>query len=439
MRIQRLLNLAPNSLRRQLVLSAIGTGGIYAGSKLLMFIVTVLLARLLGPESYGLYATCMVIVAWLWLPTTVGLPTLIVRLTATYRETKHWELLAGLWQRSSQVVIGCTTLTAILAILMIVFFEENLQHNESRAYMWAVALATATALGIVPSSKLRGIGMVASGLFADALVMPCVLLALLGAAVAFHLPMDASTVLSFRVIASLAALACATIILRRYRPPEAKNQQPKFRSTYWFKSTWPLFSYGALTLFMTQTDTLLLAGMKGSQEAGIFQATSRVAELVAFSLAIINFTIQPSLARLHAADDLHKVQRLVTLSSRIALGLALPIVIAMTVFSTWFLETMFGSGFVSGSACLIVLCWAQVISIAIGPGEQILNMSGYERDVAKCTAVSAGINIIANLALIPSYGATGAAVAVAVSQIAWKLQLSYLAKKRLAIASHAFA
>jgi O-antigen/teichoic acid export membrane protein len=439
MRSKQMMNLAPNSLGRQLVASALGTGGIFAVSKLLMFVVTVLLARSLGPESYGLYATCMVIVAWLWLPTTVGLPTLIVRLTAAYRQTDQWALLSGLWRRSIQIVIVCTVLTSATGTIGILFFAETLGHSESEAYLWAIVLAATTACGIVPSSMLRGMGNVASGLFSDAVVMPAVLLIFLAIAVGLHVPMDATAVLVFRVIASLIALASAIMILRIYRPIEIRHHRARFDYKYWVKSTAPLFSYGAVTLLMTQSDTLLLAGLRGTQEAGIFQATSRVGELVAFSIAIINFTIQPSLARLHAVGDMRKVQRLVTLSTRIALGLALPIVLGMTFFSSLFLEKMFGDGFVAGATCLTILCWAQLISIAIGPGEQILNMSGYERDVAMCTAVSAGINIIANLALIPAYGATGAAVAVAVSQIGWKLQLSYFARKRLAIDSHAFA
>jgi len=78
------------------------------------------------------------------------------------------------------------------------------------------------------------------------------------------------------------------------------------------------------------------------------------------------------------------------------------------------------------------------VNSAAGSVGMLLNMTRYERDTAKGLAVSAILNVVLNLLLIPLLGIIGAAIATAVSLITWKVLLWWVVRWRLGINSLAF-
>ncbi|MCK5230488.1 MAG: polysaccharide biosynthesis C-terminal domain-containing protein [Desulfobulbaceae bacterium] len=88
---------------------------------------------------------------------------------------------------------------------------------------------------------------------------------------------------------------------------------------------------------------------------------------------------------------------------------------------------------------MAILAAGQLINAAMGSMGFLLNMTGYERDVARTLLMTAGLNILLNLALIPTFGMAGAASATAVSLTLWSILLYRIVKRRIGINSTAFA
>jgi O-antigen/teichoic acid export membrane protein len=65
-------------------------------------------------------------------------------------------------------------------------------------------------------------------------------------------------------------------------------------------------------------------------------------------------------------------------------------------------------------------------------------MTRHERDTAKGLAVSAILNVVLNLLLVPLLGIIGAAMATALSLITWNVLLWWAVRQRLGINSLAF-
>ena len=177
----------------------------------------------------------------------------------------------------------------------------------------------------------------------------------------------------------------------------------------------------------------MLAALRESESADVYQAAARGAELVAFSLMIVNLTIQPIISRLHASGDLARLQRVVTNGARAALALSLPIALVLVVFAKSILVDIFGPDFARGANCLGILCIAQIASGFVGSVDQILNMTGHERDTAIGMFIGAGTNIMLNAALIPMWDIEGAAIATGLSLVLWKLFLAIRVNRRLGI------
>ena len=84
----------------------------------------------------------------------------------------------------------------------------------------------------------------------------------------------------------------------------------------------------------------------------------------------------------------------------------------------------FGPDFVAGHAALVVLAAAQVVRAAFGPSLQLLTQIGAQRQIATVFAASVAVLVAANLALVPSAGVLGAALAVVLTTAFWTTALA---------------
>src|SRR5690606_29137919 len=207
--------------------------------------------------------------------------------------------------------------------------------------------------------------------------------------------------IGIRIGASLIAFLLGAWFLRMYLPAKAKQAKREYAAAAWTASTGPLFFIGVLTMVNMQASVLILAALRGPEAAGVFQAAARGAELVAFSLLVANFALQPLISRLHALGNLRELQRVVTFTARATLAAALPVALALAIFAAPILGALFGAPFERGATCLAILCAAQVFNAAIGSVDHLLNMTGHERDTAVGMALGAGANLGLNLLLVP--------------------------------------
>lgn len=81
-------------------------------------------------------------------------------------------------------------------------------------------------------------------------------------------------------------------------------------------------------------------------------AAARGAELVAFSLVVVNMAIQPTISRLYAAGEMQRLQRVITTAARVTVALALPAALILSLLDgrSWGLSSATNS---SGERCAL--------------------------------------------------------------------------------------
>ncbi|MDY6944010.1 MAG: oligosaccharide flippase family protein, partial [Pseudomonadota bacterium] len=104
-----------STLRQHLARAAAGSAILALSSKLLMLLTSVFLARWMGAEGYGIYATAMALVLLLSVPSGLGLPMLMIRYLASYGVHQQWPLMRGLLIRANQAVLAISLLTVGVA------------------------------------------------------------------------------------------------------------------------------------------------------------------------------------------------------------------------------------------------------------------------------------------------------------------------------------
>ncbi len=427
------------TLRQHLARATAGSAALALSSKLLMLLTSIVLARWMGVEGYGAYVTAMALVLLLTVPTGLGLPTLVIRLLASYRVHQQWGLMRGLLVRGNQAVLGASLVMALAAAAAIWGLEDRLGLVPV-VYVLALALIPLTALGAMRSAALRGLHHVILGQLPENLIMPALFLALVAG---WWLVMGGSAALSpelailARIVATAAAFGVGAALLLRRLPNEFRHARPSYDTRKWARAAGPLLFLGGMSIINTQTDVLMLAAMQGTESAGIYGAAARGAELVAFSLVVVNMAIQPTISRCYAAGEMQRLQRVITTAARVTVALALPAALILSLFGRPILGLVFGNEFERGALCLAILCGAQVVNAGAGSVGNILNMTGHERDAALGLALGAFINVVLNAVLVPVWDIEGAALATGMSLVVWNVFLVTRVRRRLSLDSTA--
>ena len=427
------------SLRRQLTGHAIGTLALNITSRGFMLVTSILLAQWLGADGYGVYASAMAVLLLLGVPTILGLPTLVIRLLASYRVEQKWELISGLLFRTNQIVFTISIILGLGGATAIWIVGDYIPPMHAHTLFWAMALLPITALAALRSAALRGLHNVVLGQLPESLIMPSLFTGLL-LLWNFTLPNSNTTItpdiaLGLRFASSAIAFAVGAWLLLRKLPQQVRDATPEYDTHGWLRASFPLIYISAMIMIITQIDVLMLAIIQGTESAGVYQATARGAELVAFSLIVANMTIQPTISRLYTSGEGRQLQLLITTAARITLAIALPAALILSIFATPILGTVFGPDFSRGAHALMILCAAQVLNAATGSAGEILNMTGKVKDMAMGMTVGAISNIILNLILIPKWDIEGAAAASGLSLIAWNTVLVLRIRHSLGIDS----
>ena len=431
-----------SALRRHLVRAAAGSLALSLSSKTLMLLTSIFLARWLGAESYGFYVSSMAVLTLLSVFATLGFPTLVIRLFSSYRAHQEWDLMRGLLERSGQLTLIASLLLAGLGAIVVWLLSDSLASSYTYSLWWAMALLPIVALGALRSALLRGLHYVVLGQLSENLLTPGLFMifisAWVGLSQALSLELTSETVMAARFIAAAISFLVGAWLLVRRIPKEIRNSTPRFEMKAWSKSSIPLLFIVGTGIIGSQINMLILSGLQSPESAGIYQVATRGAELVAFSLVVVNMAIQPTISKLYSLGEMQNLQRVITIAARGTLGLAIPFALILGVFAEPLLGTVFGSEFERGASSLTILCVAQVIAAASGSVGQILYMTGHERDASIGIFIGFAVNIIASLIFIPIWDIAGAATASALSIISCEVVLAYLVRKRTGLNSTVF-
>ena len=426
------------SLRGQLLRGVMGNGGVNGLSMLLRFLVSVVLARLIGAEGLGAYSFAIAIVGVVAIPVQLGFPQFVVRYCAIYMRRGDTALMKGLLYSVGLIVLGMAVLALVVSIPLVEYLVREDGVVASATLLWAFALLPWSGLSAIGSSALRGLGFVTLGQFAGQVVRPLCFVVIIGVGLLAGWQMNATIAVKYNVVAALAASLIAISLLVRARPPGFFSTSPKFEVHHWIRGALPFMVLAGVNVVMQQIDLIMVGMLTTARDVGVYSVVSRIATLVPVGLLVINPVIAPQIARFHDAGDVASLQRLVTYAARASLLLALPFFVFLVLGGGWVLSTVYGHSFSYGNQALVILLIGQLFNAAMGSVGLILNMTGNAWYSASGLGFAAGTNIALNLALIPPYGIVGAAMATTVSLCMWNTLLAIGVYRRLNVISTAF-
>ncbi|MBY8875301.1 polysaccharide biosynthesis C-terminal domain-containing protein [Micromonospora sp. PLK6-60] len=216
----------------------------------------------------------------------------------------------------------------------------------------------------------------------------------------------------------LAALACVALLVgplgvgagARLRPARAD-----WRTLWGFAL--PRAASATIDASSMWLTVLLTAALADQAEAGVIGAVGRYALAGLLVMQGLRVAVAPQLSRLLGQGRTAEAAAVYRRITAMIIALSWPGYLLLAFFAPGFLR-LFGAEFTAGDAALVVLAGAMLVNSGTGIVQTLLLMSGGSGRHLLAAATGLLLNVGLAVALIPPYGALGAAVAWTVGIVA---------------------
>lgn len=409
---------------RRVTLGGITALGVYTAGAGLTACSQLLIARIVGAETFGVYSYVLAWVTVLAYFSALGFDIALLRFVSAYRASQAWGLLRGVIRYSERRMAIAGALVVALGAIAVVISTNEISPELRNTFLAGFVLVPVWALLWIRSSIVRAFGGVLSAVVPDRMVRDGTLIfivVLLSWGLKWHL--DAPLVMIATLASTTAALVMASLAVRRLHPSETDGVAPDYDIPVWRKTVLPLMAIAAAEAMLNRSGVLVLGWIGSNKDAGIYAVVFSISFLVALPRTAANTLLAPTISDLFVRNQVHSLQ---ILTARIALwtlcgaavsALALSIVAAPLL--AWF-----GRGYEAGVPALHILLVGQVIAASCGSQLSIMTMTGHERGAALLLILSALFNILLSAVFIRPLGLIGAAVSTTVSLVAWNITMA---------------
>lgn len=411
------------SLRSQLITGFAGNAVIKIVNKILLLLVGIAMARILGPDDYGIYVFAISLVTLIGIPFQGGLQTLALRETAKYHHDEETKYIRGLITRSHQLLFLYIAIILIITASIIYYFPgDHVWHIG--VVLWSLLLLPIDGLSALRSGVLRGFKKVVIADLPEQVVRPLVILIFISVAALLGVEVSPVDAMQYTLVGAAAGLALGVALLNKVLPHYVARSQTDYATRRWIKSLVPLVVFSALYISSNHITVVLTRILSDDKSVGIYHVAYQGAVLVSFVLTILNSVISPHVVKLYHSGEIDKLQKMLTSSARLSFLLSLLLVIVYWFAGEQLIVKLFGQNYIEAWSVLMILSLAQLVSVGSGSVGVVLNMLGHEKQTVRAGAFSLSINIALCFILIPEIGAEGAAFSFALSIVVWNVYLA---------------
>ena len=387
--------------------------------KLSSFVVVILLARYLKVGDFGIYSLALAVTGMLDIPAELGLDQLSIREIA--RDPRN---IGRFTANAAMIKIILSSL--ILAATAAVLFSSTAGGTGRSIFLLFTLTILPTGIFhtlLVVFMGIERMAAVAAGNIAFELLRALLILGVLLSGhglVALAWAYLAAYVLSILLVYVLVRLRVGRVWAR----PNIRLMLSMARSSL------PFMFYSLFFLIYFKVDFIMLAAMKGEEVVGTYAVAYRLMESLMFVPAAFMGAVFPSLSRLSAsgrAPVLAAARR--TLRYMAMLGL--PIGFGTTILAPRIIPFLFGVAYIDSVLPLQIIIWSIVLVFLNSICPVGLNSSDRQLLSVLVTATGIVVNVVANLILIPPFGAVGTSISTVATELVSTLLFMYFFRRHI--------
>lgn len=393
-------------------------GGIYfVGSligKITALLLHVLLGRVLGTSSYGLYALGFSITGIFRSISTLGLNLGIVRYGAIYIGENDKAKLKGTIIAAFSISLAFSMIIAVILFILSGYISINIFNKPDltgvlRIFSLAIPFYV---LSIMSTYTARAFQKMEYDTGLVNIFQPVMNLVLVSLAFIFGYELYGAVV--GILISMILSAFLGLYLVRRIFPEIIGPFKALIESKKLLRFSLPLLFVGLAYFLLLQTDRIIIGYFRGSSDVGIYSAASTIALQVTMLMAVFLNIFSPIISDLHNRKKIENLEEVLKVTTKWTFSFSLPIFLILVLFSQDVMG-LFGMEFKIGGNVLIILAISQLTITVIGPSSILLQMGGKQDLAFLDTLIALILNLILNVWLIQIYGILGAAIATGFS------------------------
>lgn len=394
---QKLLKLFSSSTSKDTLAAMVGNAGVALGGMLF----TIIAARSLSPDKFGLFSSLLALYTLLASLGELGIPAALVNFLPKFKNDRHVLISLTFWFQ---------LLTSFIFALIVVLLSLSKNIVIPGATYFQLFIVAFLVFGGVMEGFTQAVlraerhFILASSLWiVDSLTKLLLLFALF--------TQNKVTIESSLIVTGISITVATLIALSR----EFKNihlvfPKNQFKEIYLF-SRWIALTR-VFSVTVSRIDILILNSLAGNYQAGIFAAASRITLVFTIVVSSLGNVVAPRFSSFNSQEQIKSyLKKLLLLVTAVSVGMALCIFLAKPI-----ILLVFGTDYQEAILVFQLLTLAMIPFLySIVTVNPIIYSYNRPNFIALTTFVQTVIIITLDVILIPVYGAIAPCIALAVS------------------------
>lgn len=373
------------------------------------FLAQALLARIVGPEVFGVYIYALTLASTAALLAKGGQEWVLLKFVPRCIPKAEWGQIRFTVERAFSIVARRAILWAALLALIAV--------ATGRVPNWSLLAAAVALVVILALAELRRSWALAHGAVwlsdaPESIVKSLVLLAVAWALVSSERVLNPATLLWANVAAtgltSLAATAVllwmkAPDVLRSVSEPVDTKDHDSVSSGMWLAT--------AANIILRSADVIVVGLVTDPVITGIYAVASRIAALAAAPSMVLQLVAAPLMSAAAGAGDYIEIRRVSRGYVALTTAASVAVLLFILVAGEHAIGTLFGAAYLDAEIAAKILLFGNIGIALIGPAGLLMAVSGGQKQSAVISGCSAAIGLLLLAVLTPKFGPIGAAAA----------------------------
>lgn len=391
----------------------------------LLYIITfgtsILLARCLGSEQYGIYSTVLSWISVFSILAVLGYDDLLLKKLPRFSSevkdgSRFW---IGFALRRS---LFFSTILVVILYLITQFSSITHFYNTRHVYLFAVLLIPLFAALHILQSSLRAKRHIIVGQMGEKTIQPVFFLLSI-IFIVFFFEMNVAQVMIGRVLSFGIAVVFSIYYVAIYIPSSSLYKSDSSEINTSQTSAYYFLFLSLIYILISRCDILVLSLFAvPDQMIAYYNAAAKISEVTLIPFVILYTVSTPVFSELSEQKDRSNLQAFYTKSTRYGFVFVLVLFLGIYLFRS-FLLSLFGDDFVQGIPVLLPLIVAKLLHAFVGPINYLMMMIGLERTVTYASLAGLIVTVVLQILFVNQGGTLAVAYATLVGFVVYEVLL----------------
>jgi O-antigen/teichoic acid export membrane protein len=371
-------------------------------SLILSFLTTLIVARLFGPEQFGILSYVTSIVGLFSIFATFGIGTIIYKELVLHKN-KREEIFGSAFSLNA-----ITALSTLIVVSVFLFFINESFYVKSIIFLMSLTFVTQplTLLSFDflkdKEGKYVAIAQTASLLISSVLKI-----------LVTYLYSSVTIFIGILILENIILGGIYTYQIKKIKLRTLSFKIKKAQVYYLFYSSLPMILYSAFSEIYSRIDQVMLKSYINIETVGIYAASVRITEIWYLIPNILLGALFPALA--NVKENTKEYSKRYNILFALLTGSAFIICFAIFFLKEYIVNIVYGKEFAEAAPILGLYIFSIVGFFMSSLLYQDLFLRNNKWSITLIPFFTAILNVALNIYLIPAYGAMGAALATVIS------------------------